>query len=143
MSGREGERRTAMKAAVCSTLLVAAVVMLGGCGGGGSSTSGSGTCTPGRTASVAVSATGFSPVAVCITPDGSVTFTNGDTVAHDIESGVTCTALNLGEIPAGQSKTATFPTETTCPFFDAAHSTDTAFQGTVAVSTNPTTGPGY
>jgi plastocyanin len=86
---------------------------------------------------------GFSPRAVCVLPGGSVTIANGDTVAHDIESGLTCTELNLGPIEAGKSKTASFSTAQTCTFFDAAHSTDAAFQGTVAVSSGMTTGPGY
>ena len=131
-----------MKAALCSAMMMAAA-FLGGCGGSSSGGGGSGSCTPGSTASITIGAGGFSPKAVCVVPGGSVTFRNGDTVAHDIESGVTCTELNLGSIAAGQNKTATFATSQTCPFFDAAHSNDAAFQGTVAVSSAPTTGPGY
>jgi plastocyanin len=72
-----------------------------------------------------------------------VTFTNNDTASHDIESTGTCTALNLGTIAAGQSGTAMFPTTTTCTYQDATHAGNAAFQGTVAVSSAPTTGPGY
>jgi plastocyanin len=124
--------------------MVLAAALLAGCGGGSTSDGGgTGSCEPGQTALVTIAATGFTPRAVCVLPGGAVTFANGDTVAHDVESGMTCQALNLGPIAAGQSRTATFPTAATCPFFDAAHSSDPAFQGTVAVSSAPTTGPGY
>lgn len=131
-----------MKKTLCWTTLAAAA-LLSGCGGGSSGSSPAGSCTPSQTAGVNVAASGFSPKAVCILPGGAVTFTNGDTVAHDLESGMTCTQLNLGAIAAGQSRTVSFPTSETCPFFDAAHSNESAFQGTVAVSSAPTTGPGY
>jgi plastocyanin len=130
-----------MKAAWCSAMFVAAA-FLGGCGGS-SSSGGSGSCSPGPTASITINSGGFSPRAVCVVPGGSVTMRNADTVAHDIESGVTCTELNLNSIAAGQTRTVTFQTSQTCTFFDAAHSNDAAFQGTVAVSSAPTTGPGY
>ncbi len=133
-----------MKAAIASMLLVGAT-WLGGCGGGGggSGNGGSGSCTPRSTASVAINASGFTPKAVCVLPGGSVTFMNADTVAHDIESGATCASLNLGPIAAGKSAVASFQTAETCSFVDAAHSADPAFQGTVAVSSGTTTGPGY
>jgi plastocyanin len=90
-----------------------------------------------------VTATGFSPRAVCVRPGGSVTFTNSDTVAHDIEAGAPCPQLNLAPIAAGGNATVTFPTAVVCAFFDAAHSSDAAFQGTVAVTTGRVEGPGY
>ncbi len=128
-----------MKAAIGGVVLAA---VLGGCGGGGSS-GGGGTCTPRTTATVTVGAGGFTPKAVCVLPTGTVTFTNSDTVAHDIESGMSCTQLNLGSIPAGGTRNVSFPSTETCSFFDAAHSTDAAFQGVVAVSTSTTGGAGY
>ncbi len=132
-----------MKAAIASMLLVAGA-WLGGCGGGGGSgNGGSGSCTPQSSASVTVNASGFTPKAVCVLPGGSVTFTNADTVPHDIESGTTCTSLNLGPIAAGQHAMASFTTAEVCTFQDAAHASDPAFQGTVAVSSAMTTGPGY
>lgn len=131
-----------MKAALGWTALAAAAV-LGGCGGG-SDDGGTGACTPGQTASLTVASSGFSPRAVCVLPGGSVTLQNTDSVPHDVESGPTCTQLNLGAVGAGQSvTTATFPTAQTCTFFDAAHSNDPAFQGTVAVTAGTVTGPGY
>jgi plastocyanin len=83
------------------------------------------------------------PKAVCVLPGGTVKFTNGDTVAHDIESGAACTALNLGPIAAAAQATATMPTTGTCAFHDQDDPSSTAFQGTVAVTNAPVTGPGY
>ncbi len=133
-----------MRAGACSTMIAAALIA--GCGGGSSSSQGNGSCTPGQSASLSVASTGFSPQAVCVLPGGTVTFTNHDTAPHDVEeTGTTagCTGLNLGSIAASQSATASFATAATCQFHDAAHASDAAFQGTVAVTTGPATGPGY
>ncbi|MFO0583531.1 MAG: hypothetical protein U0229_14765 [Anaeromyxobacter sp.] len=130
-----------MSAKRLSSLVVA--VALSACGGSSSDTGGAGGCTPGASASITISSTGVSPKAVCVKPGGTVKFTNDDTAAHDIESGATCTALNLGAIVAAGSATATFPTAQTCAFHDQGDPTNTAFQGTVAVSSGQVTGPGY
>ncbi len=123
--------------------LIAAAAVIAACGGGSSSKQGNGSCQPGMTATVNITAGGVAPQAVCVLPNGTVTFNNGDTAAHDIESTGACTQLNLGSIAAGQSATAMFPTTATCTYQDAAHAGNAAFQGTVAVSTGTTTGPGY
>jgi plastocyanin len=125
--------------------LIAAAALVAGCGGGSSSMSGGGggSCTPGQSASVSITSTGLSPMAVCVVPGGTVTFTNHDTVAHDIESTGSCPQLNLGSIAAGQANTAMFPTTATCTFGDATKPGNAAFQGTVAVASAPVTGPGY
>lgn len=117
------------------------VALLCGCGTTDDTTTGG--CTPRSTAAVAIAATGVTPKAVCVLPTGMVTFTNGDTVPHDIQSGVACPQLNLGAIAASASVTATFPTAATCPFHDELDPTNVAFQGTVAVSSGPVIGPGY
>jgi plastocyanin len=117
--------------------------LLGACGGSQSSGGGTGTCTPGSTASFSIMSTGVTPKAVCVLPGGTVTFMNADTAQHDIESGTTCTQLNLGVIAAGGSATATFPTVEVCPFHDQLNPTNTAFQGNVYVTTAPAPGPGY
>ena len=130
-----------MTRGACGALFAAAAIA--GCGGGSSSTQGNGSCTPGQSATVTITASGVSPQAVCVLPTGSVTFRNTDTAAHDIESTGTCTELNLGSIAAGQSATAGFPTTATCTYQDATHAGNGAFQGTVAVSSAMTTGPGY
>ncbi len=132
-----------MRAAACSTVISAALIAA--CGGS-SSSQGNGTCTPTQSASISIASTGFSPQAVCVLPGGTVTFTNHDTVPHEVDetgSVTACTGLNLGSIAAGQPVSASFPTAATCNFHDAAHASDAAFQGTVAVTTAPATGPGY
>ena len=126
----------------CSTLIVAAT-LLGACGGNDGGGGGTGTCNPGPTATITIRATGVTPKAVCVVPTGTVTFTNSDTAPHDIESGATCPQLNLGVIAAGGSQMATLPTAAVCPFHDQLDPTNTAFQGTVAVSSGQVGGPGY
>jgi hypothetical protein len=125
--------------------LFAAAALLGACGGTDNGTGG-GTCTPGPTASFSIMAAGLTPKAVCVLPGtGTVTFRNDDTAAHDIEdSGTTCPQLNLGVIAAGATRTTVaFPTATVCQFHDQLAPTNTAFQGTVAVTTGQVGGPGY
>jgi plastocyanin len=117
-----------------------AVGALAGCG---SSNSGGGSCTPVSTTNIAISSTGVTPKAVCVLPGGTVKFNNDDTAAHDIESGASCPALNLGSIAAGANATATLPTSGTCNFHDELDPTNVAFQGTVAVTSATTSGPGY
>lgn len=127
-------------------LVVVSLVGFAACGGSSTGTGGpvAGTCTPGQTSAVALSASGVLPKAVCVLPAGTVTFTNGDTVAHEIQfTGASCPAANLGPIAASQSAAATFPAEAICNFRDAAAPGNVAFQGTVAVSTGIATGPGY
>jgi plastocyanin len=123
-----------------------AAVLLGACGGGGSGSSGgaTGTCTPRQSATITIQASGVSPTAVCVLPNGTVTFTNSDAVAHDIESTAACAELDLGSIAPQQSKTTlAFETAGTCTFHDQTNPSNASFQGTVAVSSAPTTGPGY
>jgi plastocyanin len=121
--------------------LCAAAASLGGCGGTGNG--GGGTCNPGATASITIKNTGVSPTAVCVLPTGSVTFTNSDTVQHDLVSDGTCPELDTGIIAASASAMVTFPTAKVCAFHDTVNPSNTAFQGTVAVTTAPATGPGY
>jgi plastocyanin len=122
-------------------LFAAAVI---GCGGGSGGSQGNGTCNPGQTATIGISATGVSPKAVCVQPGGTVTFVNGDMVAHGIAAGAPCPELTVASIGAGQSETVQLPTTATCTYdADAAHPGSAAFQGTIAVTTTPGTGPGY
>ncbi len=132
-----------LKTLACLTSILMAA-LLGACGGSSSSgSSGTGSCTPGSTAAFSITSTGLAPKAVCVLPGGTVTFKNNDTAQHDIESGTTCTQLNLGVIAPGGSATATMPTAEICTFHDQLNPTNTAFQGTVAVTTAPAPGPGY
>jgi plastocyanin len=112
---------------VTSAVLVFA---LGACGSGGG---GSSTTCP-QSATVTVSSAGVTPTTVCIAPGGTVTFSNTDTVAHDIEATGACTPLNLGSIAPATMKTTTALTiVATCGFHDAVNAS-AAFQGTVDVS---------
>lgn len=124
--------------------VIAGAILLG-CGGssdGGGN--GTGTCTPEDTATITITGSGVTPTAVCVLPNGTVTFRNDDTASHDIQSGATCTQLNLGVIAAGGSATTEpFPTETVCQFRDELNPDNAAFQGLVAVTDTPGTGPGY
>jgi plastocyanin len=125
-------------------MISAAAVGLAACGG---SSSGTGSCTPIQLASIAIASGGVSPKAVCVLPAGTVRFTNNDTLQHDIQadsgSGSGCSTLNLGPIAPSQFKDAVFPTLGTCAFHDSGNATNAAFQGTVAVSNAPVSGPGY
>jgi plastocyanin len=124
-----------------------AVAALVGCGGGGGGGGGGGTCTPASTAAVAVTATGLSPMAVCVTPGGTVTFTNSDAVQHAMQADSGCVGFSAVTLaPSGtQSASAAvaFASAQTCTFHVADKAGDSAFQGTVAVSSTTTTGPGY
>jgi plastocyanin len=84
-----------------------------------------------------------SPLAVCVLPGGTVTFTNSDTVPHDIQSGTACPELNLGPIPPSQDRAVTFPAVGVCTYRDQNDPANAAFQGTVAVADAPVIGPGY
>jgi plastocyanin len=121
----------------------AALSFLVACGQDTSGATGGTRCTPGATAAVAIAASGVTPKAVCMLPGGTVTFSNSDTVAHDIQSGAGCPLLNLGPIAAQASATATLPTVATCAYHDENDPTNAAFQGTVAVTNAPVGGPGY
>jgi plastocyanin len=122
---------------------VATVVLgLAACGGGSSGSSAS--CTPGSTAALTVTATGLSPINVCVLPGGTVTFTNSDpSAAHDIVFD-TANCPTVGNIsPNGAHVMATFPTQENCTFHDANNPNNTAFRGTVAVTPGTVTGGGY
>ena len=126
--------------------LFTAAALLGACGGT-ENPGGGPTCIPGTTTGVSITAAGVTPKVVCVLPaTGTVTFTNNDAAAHSIaDSGTNCPQLNLGSIAGsgGTATTATFPTAVVCQFHDALAPANTAFQGTVAVTTGTVGGPGY
>jgi plastocyanin len=123
-----------------------ALAVLGACGG--SSNSGGGgsqTCTPGPTAAIVITASGLTPVNVCVSPGGTVTFTNSDTAAsHDIEfetGGASCPTV--GQLAPGAHVAVVFPTAATCTFHDGNSPSNAAFRGTVAVTQVTVSGGGY
>ena len=119
--------------------ICAAAALLGACGGGGSGMGGGATCA--FAAAIDLTSSGASPQSLCVVVGGSVTFTNKDSVQHDIESGTACPQLNLGVLAPSQTMTATFPSATVCPFHDASSPSNTAFQGNVSVAAPGS--PGY
>jgi len=125
-------------------LVGASVVVLAACGDTTPAT-GAGTCTPGTTASVGITAAGVSPKAVCVRPAGTVTFTNGTAVQHEIEVDSPCSATNGGTITAGAARILTFPVEQVCTFRDPTVATSEAanFTGAVGVSAVVVGGGGY
>lgn len=119
-----------------------AAMALGACGGSSSSGS-SGTCNPSSFASMTLSSSGVSPKAVCVTPGGTVAFRNTDTVQHNVQGDTpACAVLNTGGIDPNTTKSVTLQTPQTCGFHDG-DSANAAFDGTVAVTSAPATGPGY
>ncbi len=125
--------------------LATAAAVLAACGGGGSSKQSTGSCTPGTTASVTITSSGYSPTNTCVLPGGSVSFANHDTAPHTVNAttaGAGCAGLNLGSIDGNSSKTSgTLPTAMACSFSDG--TSNPAFAGTVYVQSAPATGPGY
>ncbi len=130
-----------MRFVICLTLGFAALG-LAACGGGGGG--GGASCTPGTTAAIAINAMGVSPMNVCVQPMGTVTFTNNDAAPHDIEFNTPASCPTVGSIaPAGGQVTAAFPTAVNCSFHDGINPSNTAFQGTVAVTSVVVMGGGY
>jgi plastocyanin len=125
------------KAPLALALAGALIVACGGSSSGGNS------CTPGSSAAISITATGMSPQNACIQPGGSVTFTNNDTVQHDVEfEGGGC-PNSPGGIQPGASKQVFFPTSQNCGYSDITKPSVAAFTGTIAVSTQTQTGGGY
>jgi len=112
----------------------------GGSGGGGGG--GSNSCSPGPSASMSITASGLSPVNVCVQPGGTVTFSNTDQAVHDIEFDSTG-CPTVGDIAAGAQMAVTFPTQGNCTFHDGRNASNAAFQGTVAVTAVQVSGGGY
>ncbi len=129
------------------TLFVLGVATLGlaACGGGGG---GGGSCTPGPTAALTVTDTGFSNGTnnACVQLGGLVTFTNSGASAHTIvidtlASSCPTTPASPIPIPTGSPVTVTFPTTAVnCNFH---LDSNTALSGTVAVTSAAVSGGGY
>ena len=118
------------------------VLVSAGCGsssGGG----GAASCTPGPTAAMTLSSMGLSPPNVCVQPGGTVTFSNTDTVAHDIEFSTPASCPTVGSIASGGHVGTVFPTVVNCTFHDGNQPSNAAFQGTVAVTSGTVMGGGY
>ena len=132
-----------MRMRICLALGVTAAG-LAACGGGGGGGGGAASCTPTTTASMTITAAGVTPINACVLPAGTVSFKNNDTVAHHIEFDNTAAGCpTLAQIDPGATGSAVFPTSMNCSFHDGAAPTNTAFQGTVAVTSATVSGGGY
>ena len=128
-----------------TSLSLAAVLGLAvsACGGGGSSPTGpspapgGGGGTPTATNTITIGASGADPRSITIAIGSRVTFVNNDSRTHDMNSGphpehTQCPELNVGPIPAGQSRESQpFTAAKTCNFHDHELPTTTSLQGTV------------
>ena len=96
----------------------------------------SGSAQPSTVSTVKITSAGFDPAVIKIKVSDSVTWTNSDSVTHNVSSDPHPThtiypALNLGNILAGASKSLTFSQAGTYKYHDHLHSTLT---GQVVVS---------
>jgi len=126
--------RIALALAVAGALVVAC----GGSGGGGGQT-----CTPTSSFTITITSTGMSPQNACVLPNGTVTFSNSDTVQHDIEFAGSGCPQSPGGIQPGSSAPVQFTTVQNCGYSDNSKQGVAAFTGTIAVSNETQTGGGY
>jgi hypothetical protein len=92
---------------------------------------------------VTIGASGVSPKIACVLVAGSVTFSNGDTVAHTIaaDNAVACPLVDVGALAPAATRTVVFPAAiSSCGYHDAGSPTNTAFQGSVSVAPAGTAG---
>jgi plastocyanin len=96
---------------------------------------------PPASATISVTTGGVNPSEVTVQPGGQVTFTNSDSVVHEMSSDphpahTECPELNGGALDPGQSFTATMGGQAkTCGFHDHRDPGNRVLQGTVRVST--------
>ena len=119
------------------------------CGGGGSQPSPSpppspppspGGTPPPASATITITSSGVDPKEVTIRVGGHVTFTNQDTVPHDMNSDphpnhTDCPPMNaVAFLAAGQAKdTADFPVARACGFHDHNQPTNASLQGRIII----------
>ena len=102
----------------------------GGGGGGGSSTG----------TTITITGSGVSPKTLTVARGTQVTFTNSDSVSHEMASNphpvhTDCPEINsVGFLSPGQSKmTANLNTVRSCGYHDHNRSSDTSLQGTIVI----------
>jgi plastocyanin len=91
-------------------------------------------------AAIAITSSGLTPASVSISSGQSVTFTNNDSVAHEIVSTPVptysdCPPINLvGRLEPGESaQTGALSNAGACGFLDLLRNSDARFQGTIAI----------
>lgn len=129
---------------LAATCLAAGAIALGtACGGNDAAPSpstGGGGGGGGSTPTVTITSSGVSPKAIEVNRGAQVTFTNNDSVPHDMNSDphpvhTDCPEINsVGLLNPGQSKmTANLNTARTCGYHDHNRNTDTSLQGTIVI----------
>jgi plastocyanin len=130
---------------LAATCLAAAAIALGSaCGGNDAAPSPPATTTTtisgGGIPTITITSSGVSPKAIEVNRGAQVTFTNNDSVSHQMESNphpahTDCPEINnVGFLSPGQTKmTANLNTARTCGYHDHNRSTDTSLQGTIVI----------
>jgi len=128
-------------------LAPALTVVMGACGGSSPST-GTGPSTPTTTTpapppagpTITITAAGVSPKQLEIAVGSRVTFTNNDSVPHEMQSDphpdhVDCPPINeVSALTPGQSRqTGVFGSARTCGYHDHGQSENTSLQGTIVI----------
>jgi plastocyanin len=124
---------------IISAGLAALVFAVAGCDY--SSPSAPDTSTPGpEGAAISITSSGLTPATVSVTTGESVTFTNNDSVAHEIVSAPVptysdCPAINLvGRLEPGESaQTGALNDTRACGFLDLLRTSDSRWNGTITV----------
>ena len=91
-------------------------------------------------ATITITASGVSPKSVTVSPGSRVTFTNNDSIAHDMNSDphpehTDCPEINdVGTLNPGQSRqTGNMNTVRTCGYHDHNQDTVVSLQGTITI----------
>ncbi len=119
-----------------------AMAAVSGCGSSSptspSGASGGGTVTSGATITIGADGA-VSPAQVTISVGQGVTFVNNDSRAHEMDSDphpvhTDCPAMNVGPLPAGQTKaTGALTTARTCGYHDHSSPQNASLKGTVVI----------
>lgn len=134
---RSRATRLAARAVMLASLLPAI-----GCGySSPTSPSNGGDSTPGPVgATISITSNGLQPASVTVSAGQSVTFTNNDSVAHEIASEPVpsysdCPPVNrVSRLEPGQStETGAFTMPRSCGFLDLLRTNDARWQGTIVV----------
>ena len=129
-------------AAAC--LAAGAMALGSACGGNDAAPSPPSTTTTtiggGGTPTITITSGGVSPKAIEVNRGVRVTFTNNDSVPHEMNSDphpnhTDCPEINtVGFISPGQTKmTGNLNTQRTCGYHDHSRNTDTSLQGTIVI----------
>jgi plastocyanin len=121
-----------------SALMIGAAVACS-CGGSSSSSTTPST-TPTPTNTVTITASGVSPKDIVVSAGAQVTFTNNDSINHEIDSDphpehTDCPEINQVDflVPGQSRQTGNLVTKKICGYHDHQHPDTKAFQGTITI----------